>query len=143
VGDGGVGTGGELADSLLDERALRVAGAEERQVDDQEHPATLGESDSGQNKAEQQGDLESSDNTHAGIIVLLDESSNGLGEGRLLGGGLGAGGGGRGRGGRSSGLQGRNQVHAAVGCDVEDRVDAERQKSQDELARVQPDESHS
>lgn len=108
VGDSGIGTGSKLADSLLDEGALRIAGAEERQVDYQEDPATLGESDSGQSKSEQQGDLEGCDNTHASIVVLLDEPSNGLGEGRLLDSGLGGRRGGRGRGGRSSGLQGRD-----------------------------------
>lgn len=145
MGDGGIGTGGELADSLLDEGALGVASAEERQVDNQEDPATLGKGNSRQDKSEQQGDLEGSNNTHASIVILLDEPTNCLGKGRLLNSRLGAGRSGRSRarGGRSRGLQGGDQVRAGIGCDVEDRVDAERQKSQDELARVQPDQSHS
>lgn len=91
VRDRGVGASSQLANSLLDERALGVASTEEGQVDDQQNPATLGEGDSGQDEAEEEQDLESGDNTHAGIVVLLDEAANGLGEGVLLAGGLGAG----------------------------------------------------
>lgn len=126
VGDRGIGASGQLANSLLDERALGVAGTEEGQVDDQQNPAALGEGDSGQDEAEEEQDLKSGDDTHAGIVVLLDEAANGLGEGVLLAGGLGAGGGrGGARGTGSWGLQGRDQVHAGVGRNVEDRVDAE------------------
>ena len=92
VGKRSIGTGGKLTNSLLNKGALGVASAEERQVDNQEHPATLGEGDSRQDKAEKQCNFESGDNTHASIVVLLDEASNGLGEGGLLGGGLGGGG---------------------------------------------------
>lgn len=143
VGDRGVGASGELTNSLLDKRALGVAGTEEGQVDDQQNPATLGEGDSGQDEAEEEQDLEGSDNTHASIVVLLDEAANGLGEGVLLAGGLGTGGRGWARGTGSWGLQGGDQVHAGVGRNVEDRVHAEGEESQDELAGVEPDKSHS
>lgn len=144
VGDRGVGASGQLANSLLDERALGVAGTEEGEVDDQQNPATLGEGDRRQDEAEEEQDLKGGNDTHAGIIVLLDEAANGLGEGVLLGGGLGAGGGrGGARGTGSGGLQSRDQVRASVSRNVEDRVDAEGEESENELAGVQPDKSHS
>jgi hypothetical protein len=144
VGDGGVGASSKLANGLLDKRALGVASAEESEVDDQQNPATLREGKSRQHQAEQEQDLESGDNTHAGIVVLLDEAANGLSERVLLAGGLGARGARRGRASAAlRGLQGRDQVHAGVGRNVEDRVHAEGQEGQNDLARVQPDESHS
>ena len=142
VRDGGIGASGHLANGLLDERALGVAGTEERKVNQQENPATLREGDSRQDQANEQGDLEGSDNTHAGIVVLLDEAANGLGERVLLNSRLGRSGGAC-AGGSLGWLQGGDQVHAGVGRDVEDRVHTEGQKSQDKLAGVQPDKSHS
>lgn len=141
VGDRGVSTGSELANSLLHERALGVAGAEEGKVYDQQDPATLGESDSGQHETEQQGDLKGGNDAHAGIVVLLDEAANGLGELGLLAGRLGVGRAGGTRAGGLAlalglGLEGRDQVHATIGSDVEDRVDTEGQEGENELARV-------
>lgn len=119
MGDGSIGASSELTNSLLNERALGVTGAEEREVNDEQDPASLGESDSGQQEADKQGDFKGSDDTHASIVVLLDEAANGLGESGLLGGGLGVGRAWRGGAGLL-GLDGWDQVHAAVGGDVED-----------------------
>lgn len=142
--DGCVSAGSQLTNGLLDKGALGIAGAEERKVDNQQDPASLGESQSGEDQAEKQGDLEGSDNTHASIVVLLDEATNGLGERVLLAGGLGVGGAGRGRTSSTLGrrLESGDQVHATVGSDMEDGVDAEGQESEDQLAGVEPDQSH-
>lgn len=141
--DGCVGAGSQLTNRLLDKRALGVAGAEERKIDNEQDPASLGESQGGENQTEKQGDLEGGDDTHASIVVLLNEAANRLGERVALGGGLRVGGAGRRR---TSTLgcriDSRNQVHAAVSSDMEDGVHAEGQESEDELAGVKPDESH-
>ena len=141
--DRGISASGQLANSLLDKRTLGVAGTEEGQVHDQQNPATLGEGNGGENQAEKKQYLKSSDNTHAGIVVLLDEAANGLGEVALLASRPGAGGRGWARGTGSWGLQGWDEVHAGVSRNMEDRVDAEGEEGQNELAGVEPDKGHS
>lgn len=126
------GTG--LAQHTLDESALGDAGAEEDSVDDEEDPRATLEDDGRSEDAEPQSQLESRDKRHAGIIVVLDEAANGLGNaGR---GGLLAGG----HDGRR--LDGREENAAGVGGDVEDAVDGEGQESQGHLAGEEPDKSH-
>lgn len=130
MGDRRVDASNKVTNSLLDKDALGVSCAEEGQVDGQEQKASLGESEEGERQANQERHLQASDESHAGIIVLLDESADGLGNGRLLAGV------------RGGGLQGGNQVGARVGCNVEDGVDAERQQGQGDLTRVEPHQRH-
>ena len=85
VGELGINAGSDLVDSVLDEAALSVAGAEEDSVDSEQNPRALLEDESRSNNTEPKGDLEESDQSHASIVVLLDELANGLGESRGLG----------------------------------------------------------
>jgi len=123
-----------LAEHALDESALGDAGAEENSVDDKEDPRATLEDDGRSEDAEPEGQLKRCDKRHAGIIVVLDETSNGLRN--AGGGGLLAGGHDRRR------LDGGEQDAASVGGDVEDAVDGEGQESQRHLAGEKPDESH-
>jgi len=108
----------ELADGLLDKAALGNAGAEENGVDEQQDPGAFLEEQRGANDAEPEGNLEHGNEGHGPIIVLFDESANGLGgAGRSR---LGAGGGG------GWGLDGGQQVGAHVGSHVEDGIDGKR-----------------
>lgn len=148
VGDGCIDAHGKVMHRLLNERALGVSCAEECQVDDQERIVSLGEREDRKDEAEQKSHLQRRHETHASIVVLLDEPANGLGERGLLGRLPGRLGRVRGRRGSRSGtingwLQSGNQVAAGVGRNVEDRVHGEWEERQRDLARVEPHQSHS
>jgi hypothetical protein len=123
-----------LAEHALDESALGNAGAEEDSVDNEEDPRALLEDDSRSKDAEPKGQLESCNERHAGIIVVLDEAANGLGD--AGGGGLLAGRHDRRR------LESGEEDAAGVGGNVEDAVDGEGQESQGHLAGEEPDKGH-
>lgn len=74
----------ELTHGTLYEAALTVSGTDEDGVDGQKDPASLGEKDGGEENPEPQSELERGDQGHAGIIVLLHETTNGIGQGRCL-----------------------------------------------------------
>lgn len=123
-----------LAEHALDKGALGNASAEEDSVDDKEDPGALLEDDGRSKNAEPQGQLKSSDQRHAGIVVLLDEAADSVGKtggSRLL-----SGGGDRRR------LESGKQDAASVGCNVEDAVDSEGEESQGHLAGEEPDKGH-
>ena len=132
----------DVTDSMLNKGTLRVPCAEEGQVDAQENKGSLGERQESDCQAEQKSHFQPGNETHAGIVVLLNEPANGLGQRRLFGRGSGAGGRRRRRATLLGGLQRRDQVGARVGCNVEDGVDAEREEGQGNLARVKPHQSH-
>lgn len=136
--DCGINASNKLTNGLLNERALRITGTEESEVDGQQNPATLREGDGGHNETKQKGDFKVSNDLHATVVVSLDESTDVL-DNRVLR-RLGAGG----AWGRSSRLwvHSRDYVGASVGRNVEDRVNAEGEQSQDKLARVEPNEGH-
>lgn len=124
---------GNVTNGLLNEGTLGVSRAEEGQVDHPENKASLGEGEDREGQTDQESHFQSSDKTHAGIVVLLDESADSLRQRRLLG---------TVRASRRGRLDGGDQVGARVGSDVEDGVDAEREEGQGDLARVQPQQSH-
>lgn len=93
-------------------------------VDDQEDPAPPLEQDGAEQEAAPQSNLQSRDNGHGRVVVLLDEGANGIGDGVGVVLRLRAGRGTSGRrslGGRDDG---RDDGGARVGCKVEDGVDA-------------------
>lgn len=132
-----------MTHGLLDKRALGVSRAEKGHVDKEEKNASLGEGQNSQGQAEQQRHLEPSDEIHAGIVVLLDKSSNGVCQ--RTGSGLGSTrrGGRRGSGALGGRLQSGDQVGARVCRNVEDRVDAKGEEGQWDLAGIEPDNRHS
>jgi hypothetical protein len=142
VGDCGVNPSGGMGDRTLDEGALRVTGSEESQVDEKQNPASLGEGEGRQNEAEEKAQLQGGHKVHTAVVVLLDKLANGLSKRRLLSGRAG-----RAWGGRATSilrrLQRRQHVSAGVRGYMEDRVHAEGQQSQRNLAGVQPNQRHS
>lgn len=145
MGESSVDARGEVRHGVLNKAALGVSSTEEGDVDEQEDPAALGESESGQDETEEESDLEGGHQTHAGIVVLLHEFANVVGQrGRLASRRLG----GRGRDGGSTvgslglGLQGRDEIGPGVGRNVENRIHAEWQERQRDLAGVEPDKGH-
>ena len=118
-----------VTNSLLDEGTLGITCAEEGQVDRPEDEVPLRKGEDRESQTNQESHLQSSDETHASIVVLLDESADRLRQRRLLG---------TIRAGGRRRLDGGDQVGTRVSRNVEDGVDAERQKSQGDLARVQP-----
>lgn len=134
VGKLSVNAGSKLVDGLLDEAALRNAGAEEDGVDSKEDPRALLEEHGRAKNAEPEEDLKQGDKSHGAIVVLLDELANSLGGSGALG--LGAG--------LSSGwgLDGGQQVGAHVCSDVEDGVYGEGKYGKGDLAREEPHKGH-
>jgi len=130
----GITTGAELVDGTLDKGALVEASAEEDGVDDDEDPGTLLEENGGTEETEPEDDLEDGDNSHAEVVVVLDEVTNGVAKGRRgrllawLGGWL--------------RLEGWDQVGTGVSRNVEDRIDGEWQDRKSGLLGEQPDEGH-
>lgn len=53
-----------------------MAHAEEDRVDHEEDPGSLGEQNSGEEQTKPEGNFQYSHESHAGIIVLLDETSD-------------------------------------------------------------------
>ncbi len=84
VGHGGIDAGRQLADDRLNEAALGVAGPQEGRVGEREEDGAAAESKKRDEHAEPGDELEQGDESHAGVIVLLDESAQGLGQGGLL-----------------------------------------------------------
>ena len=119
LGDAGVGGKGVAAelDSLhgvADEDTLSIAGAQEDGVDDEQHPR-VPHHETPQEDARPQEQLEVGDQVHAGVVVLLDEARDGLGDCRL-------------RRAWSRRHDGRDQVRAQVRQEVERAVHGERQQ---------------
>lgn len=130
-----VNTGRELVNRLLDEAALCNTGAEEDGVDGKKDPAALLEQQRGADNAEPQCNLEHGYERHAAVVVLLDKLANSLG-------GAGRGGLGASWGRAGWGLDGRKQVGAHVGGNVEDGVDCKGRDGERDLAHEEPDECH-
>lgn len=74
----GITTSTELLNHALHERALADTGAQEDGVEDENDPAALSKDDGGSENAEPEGELETGDYGHAGVIVVLDEATNGV-----------------------------------------------------------------
>lgn len=130
-----VDAGAELGHGALDVGALRVAGAQEDGVEDEQDPRAALEQNGRQQDAAPQQDLEGRDNRHAGVVVLLDKGANLVGQRvRRLALGRGAVGGGRGR------VDGGDQVGARVRGDVEDGVDAVGEEGEGVLGGEEPDQ---
>lgn len=111
VGELGINAGSKLGDGALDKGALRVPGAEEDSVHNEQDPRTFLEQESRTKDAEPEGNLEDGNEGHAAIVVLLDELANCIRQARR---GL--------RTWRSSSrrrLDGRQQIRAHIGSDVE------------------------
>lgn len=122
-----------VTNSLLNEGTLGIPRAEEGQVDRPEEEVPLGEGEDGEGQTDQESHFQSSDETHASVVVLFDEAADRLRQRRLLG---------TVRAGGRRGLDGGDQIGARVGRNVKDGVDAERQEGQGNLARVQPQQGH-
>lgn len=135
--DEGVDAGAELGEGVLHVGALGEAGAQEGSVEGDEDPRAALEQNGGEQQADPEEQLEARHDGHGRIIVLLDEDANLVGEGvSRLGLGRGALDGRRGLGGH----EGRNDIGARVGGDVEDGVDAVGEQGEGELGREEPDE---
>ena len=141
--DEGVDSCLQLSELAFDEGALSESGSEEGGVDGDQNPRTLAECDGGEEESAPEKDFEDGDESHGRIIVLLNELPNGVGCWVGLVCGL-----------RSWGcagygshllgwLQSWYQVCASVGCDVEDRVDAEGEHCKGVLRGEEPDKCHS
>lgn len=76
VGEHGIDPGGRVGDHGLHERALRVARAEEPEVDDEQQPASTAEGQGGENQSDQQRELQGGHHGHAGVVVCLDETAD-------------------------------------------------------------------
>lgn len=135
VSELGVDAGSELSDGSLDEAALCVAGAEEYGIDNQQNPSSGLEEKGGSKDTEPQGDFENSDESHAGIVVLLDELADGVRKAGSLG--LGAW-----LGRLLWGLKDGEKRRADISYNVENGVNSKREHSQRDLAREEPDQSH-
>lgn len=132
----------QVSELALHETALGEAGAEEGGVDGDQDPGALGEGDGGEEESDPEHDFENGDEAHGGVIVFLDELADGGGHGVGLHGGLRSRGGAGGGGDLLRWLQGWDQVCAGVGCDVEDRVDAEGEHCEGVLRGEEPDKGH-
>ena len=118
-------------------RALGETGAEESGVEDNQDPRPALEEDGRQENAHPEGDFEGRHNRHGHVVVGLNELADSVGNG--VAGRLGAG--------RSTsrgldGLNGRDDVLAEVGRDVENRVDSVREHGEGVLGAEQPDQGH-
>lgn len=143
MGNKGINPSSKVADGLLNELTLRVSCTEERKIRQQKNPASLGKGQSGEHQTKHEQDFQASDETHAGIVILLDKptdriSQRGPWSDRLR----------RTRRARRarpivlSRLEGRNQVRSSVSRNMEDRVHSEWKKRQWDLARVEPHKGH-
>lgn len=127
-------TSSNLLNGSLHESALRDAGTEEDGVESEDDPAALDEEDGGSEKTEPESELECGDKRHAGVVVLLDETANGVTK--------------TGRHGLLAGwgdwwwLDGGEEDGASVGQHVEGAVDGEGQESEWVLLGEEPDECH-
>lgn len=137
----GVDPSSNLANGSLDEGALGVPGAEKDSVGAEKEPGTLPEEESRAKETEPEDNLENGDESHAAVIVVLDEAANGVGKGAVR---LGlAAGGSWGWASRSwRWVEGGKQVGAGVGRDVEDRVDGEWEDGERDLVGDEPDKCH-
>lgn len=119
--------------------ALTETGAEEGGVNGKQDPAPTLEKDGREEETDPEGNFETGDNGHGGVIVLLDKGADGIGE-RMRGvGGLytvGA------WGGLGSRGDGRNDRRAGVGREVEDGVDEVREHGDRVLGGEEPDKGH-
>lgn len=112
-------------DGTLDKAALAISSPQEYSVDSEEDPAALLEQDCGTKNTEPEEDFKSSDKSHRGVVIFLDEFANGVSCGRRFRGGSAAW--------RSTGsglLRGRDggkDVGTRVGRNMEDGVDHEWQ----------------
>lgn len=141
MGHSRIDTGCSVRDRSLNKGALGVSGAKKCRIDDQENPAALRKRESSEDNTGKESDLKSSNHGHARVVVCLDESTDTLGKWGLFCGRAGGRGWGR-WGSWLSWLQGWDQVGSRIGSHMENRVDAEWQKSQRDLAGKQPDKCH-
>jgi len=130
-----IGAGGELRNGALHEAALLEARAHERRVHQQQDPRPALEQHRRPQQPEPQEHLQHRHQRHARVVVVLDEAPDRVGEPRrlwLLACWCG----------RLRRLEGRQEIRARVGRDVEDRVDGERKNGERHLAREEPDQGH-
>lgn len=127
-------TSSNLLDGSLHESALRDTSAEEDGVKSEDDPAALDEEDGRSQQTEPQSKLKAGNKRHAGVIVLLDETANGVtqtGRCGLL---------------TSWGdwrwLDGGEEDGAGVGQHVEGAVDGEWEEGKWVLLGEEPDEGH-
>jgi hypothetical protein len=132
--------GRSTGESILNELALREACSEEDSVDTQQDPAAFAKGDGGQEEADPQEDFEAGNRKHSAVIVVLDELADRVGRGALGFWSAGRGGSSASWGGFWRG-DGRDQVGAGVGCDMEDAVDGEWEEGEWSLSGVEPDEA--
>ena len=118
----------ELGEGVLDVAALGVASAEESGVEDNQDPRAALEEDGGKEDADPEEYLQRGDDRHGRIVVLLDKDTNPIGPG-VVGLGLGS---------VACGGDGRDQVGASVGGDVENRVHRVGEESHGVLRRKEP-----
>ena len=137
-----VDTGLELGERVLHVAALGEAGTQENGVGSQQDPRAALEENGAEQEADPEKDLETGDNGHGGIIVLLDKVADRVRE-RVLGVlHLGAG---RGTGRRRELLRRhdrRDQVCAGVGSDVKHGVDAVGEHREGVLRHHEPHNRH-
>ena len=129
--------------------ALREAGTQEDRVDANQDPGPALEESGSEQQTNPEHDLEAGNDSHGGVVVLLDEEANLVSQGAVN---LGLRGGAR-RGARRgagsgtvSGSLGRrdggDHIGAGVSSDVEDRVHRVRQEGEGILRHEEPDEGH-
>ena len=131
----------KLSERVLDVGALGETSSEEGSVQSQEDPRSALEEDGGEKNANPEEDLESGNNRHGRIIVLLHESTDLIGD-RVVDCRLGLG---RARSRLASGLgsnESGDEVGASVGCDMEDGVDGIRKEGKRVLGGEEPNKGH-
>lgn len=124
VGSQSITTELKTLQRIANKDALSKPGTEEDGVAAEEDPRVL-EDQAVEEDASPQEELQVGDQMHRGIIVLLDESRNGLGQ-------------------RRSGARSNNgnEVGAEVSQEMEGAVDGEGEERKVHGLAVQPDESH-
>ena len=132
----------QMPELTLDEAALSESSAEEGRIDSNQNPGPLAESQSRKEKAAPEKNFKDGNETHGCIIVFLNKLANGVSHGAVLICWLCS------RGCPSCGsnllgwLQSWDQVCAGICCDMEDRVDAEREHCERVLWCDEPDKCH-
>lgn len=138
--DEGVDASAELGERGLNMAALGEASAKEGSVEGKQDPRSSLEENGGEQEADPEEDLETRDNRHGGIVVLLHKGTNLVS--KRVADRLGLGRGPRSFGDRLGSHNDGDQVGTGVGSDVEDGVDAIREESERILGREEPDKGH-
>lgn len=137
-----VDPGTDVSERALNKGALSVPGTEEDGISDKQDPGAFLEGDGGAKKASPESDFQNGHHRHAAVVVILNEATNCVCEGRV---GLWLSrrssrgcGGGVSRRRRDS----RQQIGARVGGNMEQRINCKREDGERHLVGKQPYESH-